>query len=162
MLSIGSIIYSSSKVELLSKEMVDEIWNTFNCEELFSIAWAKLIKPWLESGYATLNLRTGRLEEHDEFSMSYGTPYLILFKVDLASLAPENILTVEEMYKYEGSGQLLEQFCEKHSINVKERAKSYYLSHWRKVSWYFESIIEDNLFEFYETREVAQCIEIGI
>lgn len=158
MLSIGSIINSRSKGVLVSKESVREIRSTFVCDELFNIAWTGLGNPWLQSAYATLNLQTGGLEGHDEFSMSSEIPYLILFKVELASLVPEDILTIEEMDKFEGSVQLFEQFCESHSINVKQRAKSYYQSNWGIISWYFDSVIEENLFDIYETRKVAKRI----
>lgn len=155
MLSIGSIIFSSSKGEVISKVKVRELRDTFIFDELFNLAWTRLINPWLQSAYATLNLRTGELEGNDEYTMSRGTPYLILFKVKLASLAPEDILTTEEMEKYEESVQLLEQFCEKYGINVKQRAKDYYQSNWSIISWYFDSVIEENMFDFYENREVT-------
>lgn len=156
MLAIGSIIHSSSQGDFISREAVHELRNTFTCNELFNTAWRRFINPWLENAYATLNLRTGRLEGHDEFSMSDETPYLILFKVNLESIVPEDFLTNEELDEYGESKQSLEQFCERYVINVKQCAKSYYQSHWDKISWYMDSVIEANLFEWYEFREVAQ------
>lgn len=162
MLAIGSIIFSSSKGKFISNEVVHELRNKFTCNDFFNSAWKALINPWYGCAYATLNLRTGELEGHDEFSMRRGTPYLILYKVSLESLSPEDILTDKELSEYEKFEQSLEQFCGKYAINVKQRAESYYQSNWDKISWYMDSVIEANLFEGYEIREVAQYAELQI
>ncbi|WP_191559391.1 hypothetical protein [Metabacillus idriensis] len=155
MLSIGSIIFSDCSGEVFSKKVVHELREILVCEELFNIAWNESINPWYGCAYATLNLRTGELEGHDEFSMRRGTPYLILYKVSLESLLPEDILTDKELSEYEKFEQSLEQFCGKYEINIKQRAESYYQSNWDKISWYMDSVIEANLLEWYEVREVA-------
>ena len=162
MLKIGSIIYSDCKGEVLNEEIVHKLRNRFTCDELFNIAWEESINHWLGGAYATLNLQTGGLEGHDEFSMIRGTPYLILFNVSLDSLSSEDILTDEELGEYKQFEQSLDKFCEKYAINVKQRAKSYYQSHWDKITWYIDSVIEENLLEWYETRKVAQYAEIQI
>lgn len=155
MLTIGSIIYSDFQGEVLNAEVVHELRSTFRYDKLFNIAWGESINHWLGSAYATLNLRTGELEGHDEFSMRRETPYLIHFKVSLESLSPKDILTDIELSKYEKDEQTLEQFCEEHEIDVKQRAKSYYQSHWEMIGWYIDSVIEENLFEYYGSREVV-------
>ncbi|MDM5250082.1 hypothetical protein [Lysinibacillus sp. G4S2] len=135
-------------------EVVNEIRDTITYNELFNTAWKRFINPWLESSYATLNLRTGELEGHDEFTMNSDTPYLILFKVKLESLSPKDLLTDDEVEEYERSENSLERFCEKIEINVINRAYDYYQSLWNRVEWYADSIIEENLFEWYETRKI--------
>lgn len=162
MLTIGSIINSNSQGEFLSRETVDKLRDTFTRNELFNIAWSGVINPWLQSAYATLNLKTGEIEAHDEFSMRRETPYLILYKVELESLEPEYILTYHELGEFEMCGQLLEHFCELYAINVKQRVKNYYHSYWNEISWYFDSFIEENLFELYETHKVTQYAEMQI
>lgn len=159
MLTIGSIIFSNCQGEVLSNEVVHELRNIFSFDELFDIAWGEFINPWLQNAYATLNLRTGELEGHDEFSMRRETPYLILFKISLESLSPEDILNDKELDEYEKVEQTLEQFCEEYVIDVKQRTKWYYQSHLDMISWYIDSVIEENLFEWYETREIAQYRE---
>ena len=155
MLKIGSIIFSKCTGEVLSIEEVNELRNKFTCDELFNIAWKELMNPWLEDAYATLNLRTGELEGHDEFSMRRETPYLILFKVSVESLSPGDVLTDVEISEYEKDHQTLEHFCEEFKIDMKKRAKSYYQSHWEMISWYIDLVIEENLFEYYVSRKVV-------
>lgn len=160
MLTIGSIIFSGYQGVVLSNEVVHELRNKFSFDKLFDIAWEEFINPWYQNEYATLNLRTGELEGHDEFSMRRGTPYLILFKISLESLSPEDILNDKELGEYEKVEQTLEQFYEEYVIDVKQRAKRYYQSNWDMIRWYIDSVIEENLFEWYETREIAQYVEI--
>lgn len=134
MLSVGSIISSNSKGQFLSEEVIHQLMSTFTSDYLFNYAWKSFIDPWSGDAYATLNLKTGLLEGRDEFSMRSTTPYLILFKISLESLAPEDILTEEELGEYEKFEQSLKLFCEKYEVNVKQRAKSYYKSHWDTIS----------------------------
>lgn len=158
MFEIGTIIHSDYEGKVLSEEVVKELRNTFNFNELFNVAWEDLIDPWLQNAYATINLRTGELEGHDEFSMlsvNPGTPYLILLKVSLESLSPEEVLTDEEIGKLGDFKQSLKHFCENYVIDIKERVKNYYQSNSDIIHWYIDSVIEENLFEYYVSHEVV-------
>lgn len=156
MLKTGSIIFSQSKGQIMSQEAVNKLRNTFTRDELFNIAWGSLVNPWLENGYATLDLRTGDLEGNNDFSMRGGTPHLILFKVSLESLSADDILTDKEFGEYDKDDQTIEQFCKEYKIDVKQRTKIYYQSHWEKIGWYIDSVIDENLYEYYNSCDLIE------
>lgn len=158
MLKIGSVVFSKSKGEIQSIEVVNELRNKIIFEDLFNPAWEILINPWIDFAYTTLNLRTGKIEGNDEFSMCPETPYLILFKVPLNSLIPKEILNDVELEEYEMVEMTLQQFCEEFKVDVKQRTKTYYQSYWKKAEWYIDSVIEEKLLKYYASRETVEII----
>ena len=159
MLSVGSIIRSSYKENHLGKEEIDHIIDNYNWNEFFNIAWDANLAPWTFSSYATLNLVTGEIEGNDMFSMKERTPYLILFKVKLESLRPEEILNELELKQYQSSEQPLSSFCLMNYIPVKQRAEEYYCSKQVKFRWYWEVVLEESLTEWLENKEKISVVE---
>ncbi|GGA43203.1 hypothetical protein [Psychrobacillus lasiicapitis] len=150
MLSSGSIICEESPSEVLELSAIKSILNAYSGSEIFDIAWEASINPWVENTYAMLNLHSGKLVGHEEFTMKLNTSYLILRKIRLQSLNPGDILNEKELMEFHRFGKPLQVYCENSNLNLKQRVIEYESNIWAQCSWYWEAIITESLDNFYD------------
>ncbi|WP_336498061.1 hypothetical protein [Psychrobacillus sp. FJAT-51614] len=106
--------------------------------------------------FATINLRTGKLECHDMFSLDHTSPYLIFRDFSIPSIEIEELLDPTLLTEYYTLNESLEEFLKHKNVDDKKLFKNYYVSRWKEFSWYWDSIAIDELEKFYYNKEFKE------
>ncbi|MEI4770499.1 hypothetical protein WAX74_12715 [Psychrobacillus sp. FJAT-51614] len=115
--------------------------------------YCKYLNPEM---FATINLRTGKLECHDMFSLDHTSPYLIFRDFSIPSIEIEELLDPTLLTEYYTLNESLEEFLKHKNVDDKKLFKNYYVSRWKEFSWYWDSIAIDELEKFYYNKEFKE------
>ncbi|WP_019123912.1 hypothetical protein [Brevibacillus massiliensis] len=158
MFEIGSIIGIGRK-PVLPLEDVQRIIDKLDVKQLFNVAWRSYIPGEMEL-YTYVNLCTGEMYGGDVLQLNLEDVYLILFKMQVE---PHHVLTEAELHDYlsEQNGYSLHSWCQEHDIQIYYRLEAKGIETFECTSWYWDSVIEENLIDFYATRELKEGGEVN-
>jgi hypothetical protein len=158
MFEIG-LIFGNDRKPVLPLEDVQSIIAELDVKQLFDVAWRSYIPGEIEL-YAYINLCTGELHGGDVLQLNLKDVYLILFKMEVE---PHHVLTDAELHDYlsEHNGNPLHKWCQARGIQIHDRLEAIGIETFEYTSWYWNSVINESLIDFYAKRKPSETCRGG-
>lgn len=140
--------------EILEREKVEKIINNLDPEKIVQTAYAAYV-PGMKKGYATVNIKNGKLEpvslEVGESLHPFDDLRVYLYSIEELDLPYPDLFDETELEKldqYLEEGKSIEEFCNNENIDIKERQIQALVYHFDEV--WDESNIKEQLDQLYQ------------